>query len=136
MDDIRDTIQLETCLSEWGFARFHAKQIQEWLWKKGAQTFDEMTNLPLALRKKMAEFFTFHKTTIAVEQRSKDGTAKFLFALHDDNRVEGVLIPTDTRVTACISSQAGCRCSALFALRGAWVLFAICTMPKFLTNIC
>jgi 23S rRNA (adenine2503-C2)-methyltransferase len=118
MDDIRDTTQLETCLSEWKVAPFRIRQIQEWLWKKGAQTFDEMTNLPLALRQKLIETFTFHKTTIDIERRSTDGTAKFLFSLHDGIRIEGVLIPTETRVTACISSQAGCPLQCTFCATG------------------
>ncbi|MDR1346030.1 MAG: 23S rRNA (adenine(2503)-C(2))-methyltransferase RlmN, partial [Bacteroidales bacterium] len=118
MNDIRDTCNLKTTLSEWGEPAFRAKQIEEWLWKKGAQTFGEMYNLPLKLRQKMTETFTFHQTAIVMEQRSKDGTAKFLFALHDDTLIEGVLIPTEARVTACISSQAGCPLQCTFCATG------------------
>jgi len=118
MDDIRNTTQLSTRLQEWNVASFREKQIQEWLWKKGAQSFDDMTNLPFDLRRKMAESFTFHQTVIDIEQRSKDDTTKFLFTLHDLNKVEGVLIPAETRVTACISSQVGCPLQCSFCATG------------------
>lgn len=101
-----------------GEKKFRAKQLWEWLWMKSAKSFDEMTNLSLAFRDKLKEHFTFHVMTIANGQRSKDGTVKYAFRLNDGFLVEGVLIPTSERVTACISSQVGCSLSCTFCATG------------------
>lgn len=88
--------------------KFRAKQVYEWLWKKGAQDFDQMTNLPLNLREKMKSEFVINHIRVDEMQRSEDGTIKNAVRLYDGKVVESVLIPTDTRITACISSQVGC----------------------------
>jgi len=108
---------LEECLTL-GEKKFRANQVWEWLWLKSARSFDEMTNLSLAFRAKLAEHFTFHTMTIANKQKSSDGTIKYAFKLHDGFLVEGVLIPTRDRVTACISSQVGCSLSCTFCATG------------------
>ncbi|MDR2868301.1 MAG: 23S rRNA (adenine(2503)-C(2))-methyltransferase RlmN [Bacteroidales bacterium] len=118
-EDIRDTEQLPIFLKEINEPAFRLKQINEWLWQKGAQTFAEMTNLSAALREKLAAKFSFCQTVIATERRSKDATVKFIFQLHDGLFVEGVLIPSETRVTACISSQVGCPLQCIFCATGA-----------------
>ena len=97
-----------------GEKSFRAKQIYEWLWSKKARSFDEMTNVPLPLRNKLQEFFFFQSVTVADVQTSVDRTQKFLFKLKDGNYVEGVLIPSKNRVTACISSQVGCGLACSF----------------------
>lgn len=115
MTDIRSITyeELEDFLFSINEKKFRAKQIWSWLWQKGVGSFDEMSNVSQALRAKLAKHFTFHSTTIAREARSKDKTVKFAFGLHDGKYVEGVLIPSGDRVTACVSSQVGCplRCS-------------------------
>lgn len=97
---------------------FRAKQVYEWLWKKAASSFDEMTNLSLDTRKLLQDNFLIRKVTIAKEQKSNDGTIKFAFRLFDGNMVEGVLIPQETRMTACISSQVGCSLTCKFCGTG------------------
>ena len=97
---------------------FKAKQIFEWLWKKSAFSFEEMTNLSKPLREKLIEKFEIKAVKILTQQKSKDGTIKLAFKLWDDNIIEGVLIPTATRMTACVSSQVGCSLSCKFCATG------------------
>jgi 23S rRNA (adenine2503-C2)-methyltransferase len=97
---------------------FRAKQVWEWLWKKSARSFDEMTNLSKELRAKLMEGFTLNAVTIDTFQVSRDRTIKNAFRLADGNIVEGVLIPTETRMTACVSSQVGCSLSCTFCATG------------------
>jgi 23S rRNA (adenine2503-C2)-methyltransferase len=97
---------------------FRAKQVYEWLWKKSARGFDEMTNLPKDLRQKLSSQFSFHTLTVADKQISADKTIKVAFKLFDGNVVEGVLIPTPKRMTACISSQVGCSLTCSFCATG------------------
>ena len=120
MEDIRHITaeQLTDFLLQHGEKKFRATQIQEWLWKRGASTFAEMTNLSVALRQLLEQHFTFQRTAIERRVQSSDGTAKYLFALHDGCRVEGVLIPSGQRVTACISSQVGCALKCAFCATG------------------
>lgn len=120
MKDIRSLSKeelLEAC-EALGEKKFRAKQLWEWLWQKSARSFDEMTNLSKDFRAKLSESFTFHTMTIANSQRSSDGTIKYAFRLNDNHLVEGVLIPTSDRVTACISSQVGCSLSCTFCATG------------------
>ncbi len=98
--------------------KFRAKQVYEWLWLKQAASFEQMTNLPKALRKKLNAHFEIPAVTIADTQKSSDGTIKSAFRLHDGNIAEGVLIPTSKRMTACISSQVGCSLSCKFCATG------------------
>ncbi len=91
-----------------GEKRFRAKQVDEWLWKKSAKDFDQMTNLSLATREKLKEDFVINHIAVDQMQRSDDGTIKNAIKLHDGLTVESVLIPTHKRITACISSQVGC----------------------------
>ncbi len=87
---------------------FRAKQVYEWLWKKSAKDFDQMTNISLATRKRLKEDFVINHIAVDHMQRSSDGTIKNAVKLFDGLTVESVLIPTDSRITACISSQVGC----------------------------
>lgn len=97
---------------------FRAKQIYEWLWMKSATSFDEMSNLSLPLREKLKEVFAILPVKIKKSQKSTDKTMKFAFELHDKYVVEGVLIPTAKRATACISSQVGCSLTCKFCATG------------------
>ena len=98
--------------------KFRAKQVYEWLWQKSAQSFNEMTNLSKEVRNLLEENFTFNILSIKQAQISKDRTIKNAFQLYDNNIVEGVLIPTKTRMTACISSQVGCSLTCSFCATG------------------
>ncbi|KYG76778.1 MULTISPECIES: 23S rRNA (adenine(2503)-C(2))-methyltransferase RlmN [Roseivirga] len=91
-----------------GDKAFRAKQVYEWLWKKSAKDFDQMTNISLSTRDLLKEKFSINHIKVDEMQRSSDGTIKNAVRLHDGMTVESVLIPTGTRITACISSQVGC----------------------------
>ncbi len=97
---------------------FRAKQIYEWLWKKGALSIDEMTNLSLELRNKLHSKFFIDALRVSDEQVSKDRTIKCAFEIEKNKVVEGVLIPTSSRMTACISSQVGCSLACTFCATG------------------
>lgn len=101
-----------------GDKKFRAIQTYEWLWKKNARSFDEMSNLSLELRKKLNEDFDFKTMTVDATQHSSDGTLKSRFKTHDGHLMEGVIIPTDKRNTACVSSQIGCSLSCKFCATG------------------
>lgn len=118
--NIRDlnTAELATFFTSIGEKPFRAKQVDEWLWQKGARSFDEMTNLSSDLRTKLEEYFTIHAVQVAEKQISNDRTIKNAFELYDKNITEGVLIPSTTRMTACISSQVGCSLSCKFCATG------------------
>ena len=103
---------------ELGQPAFRAKQVYEWLWKKQAHTFDEMSNLPLALREQLKEAFALNAITIHSSQISTDKTIKNAFKLYDENIVEGVLIHSSTRMTACVSTQVGCSLTCKFCATG------------------
>jgi len=97
---------------------FRAKQISEWLWMKSARSFEEMTNLPKALREKLNDMFSLNVVNIHQSQHSSDKTIKNTFRLADNNIIEGVLIPTPERMTACVSSQVGCSLTCKFCATG------------------
>lgn len=97
---------------------FRAKQVWEWIWKKSARNFDAMTNLSKTLRDKLKENFVLNAVEIDTYQISRDRTIKNAFRLFDGNIVEGVLIPTDSRMTACVSSQVGCSLTCKFCATG------------------
>lgn len=101
-----------------GEKAFRAKQVYEWLWKKSAVSFDQMTNLSLKTREWLASHYVINAVTIDSAQQSNDGTIKYIFKLHDGHKVEGVLIPTDKRITVCISTQVGCSLSCSFCATG------------------
>ena len=109
---------LEAYFRELGEQKFRAKQVYEWLWQKQAHTFEAMTNLSKDLRLKLTEHFSLPALKIDATQYSADGTIKSRFKTFDDHFVEGVLIPTDSRQTACVSSQIGCSLSCKFCATG------------------
>ena len=110
--------QLISQFTELGEKPFRAKQVYEWIWKKSATDFDEMTNLSLGLRTLLKNQYLINKVIVADKQISADRTIKSGFKLFDENIVEGVLIPTKKRMTACISSQVGCSLSCKFCATG------------------
>lgn len=101
-----------------GEKAFRAKQVNEWLWKVGAQSFDEMTNLSVSTRQLLADHFVINSVSVDEKQISEDRTIKSSFKTSDGKFVEGVLIPTASRMTACISSQIGCSLSCKFCATG------------------
>src|SRR5689334_655473 len=101
-----------------GDKKFRAKQVYEWLWQKHAHSFDAMTNLSKELRGTLASQFSLPALQVDATQYSADGTIKSRFKTVDGHLVEGVLIPTDDRKTACVSSQIGCSLSCKFCATG------------------
>lgn len=110
--------EMKTVFVENGDKAFRAKQLYEWLWKKSARTFDEMTNLSVKTRTFLSESFELPAVSVAEEQISQDKTIKNAFKLADGKITEGVLIPTPKRMTACISSQVGCSLTCKFCATG------------------
>lgn len=106
--------ELRTFFVEHGDRPFRAQQVYEWLWRKSAKDFDEMTNLSLATRDMLKQHFVINHIRVDQMQRSSDGTIKNAVVLHDGLIVESVLIPTETRITACVSSQVGCSLACRF----------------------
>lgn len=111
-------MELVQACEELDVKKFRANQLWEWLWQKSARSFDEMTNLSKDFRQKLSDKYTFNTLSIAHAQKSSDGTIKYAFKLNDGFLIEGVLIPTSNRVTACISSQVGCSLSCTFCATG------------------
>lgn len=101
-------------------SKFRAQQVYEWLWKKSAQSFNQMTNLSKKLRVTLAEHFEIRPIQENLVQQSSDGTVKTRFRLHDAHLIESVLIPVprQNRYTVCISSQVGCSLSCTFCATG------------------
>ena len=87
---------------------FRGNQVYEWLWSKGAHSFEDMTNVAKTTRSMLEDNFVINHIKVDTMQRSTDGTVKNAVRLHDGLVVESVLIPTETRTTACVSSQVGC----------------------------
>lgn len=116
MKDIR-TLSLEDLQNYFvtlGEKPFRAKQVYDWLWSKNLHSIEEMTNLSKELREKIALEYTINPISVDLLQKSKDGTIKNGVKLHDGLLVESVLIPTETRTTACVSSQVGCSLNCEF----------------------
>ncbi|CAM9450003.1 unnamed protein product [Chrysoparadoxa australica] len=117
--NVLDLNALKAYLKDIGQPAYRGKQIQEWLFKKGASSFDEMSNLPASLRQQLTEGASIGSLELVTEQVSKDGTRKRAYALRDGQVIESVLMPySDGRRTACISSQAGCAMGCVFCATG------------------
>ena len=97
-----------------GFDTYRGKQVYEWIWKKSTYSFDEMTNLSKDVRIMLETDFVINHIEVDKIQKSSDGTIKNAVKLFDDYTVESVLIPTDDRTTACVSSQVGCSLDCKF----------------------
>ena len=105
---------LRTFFLDKGFQAFRGNQVYEWLWKKSLKDIDQMTNISKDIRDILKSEFVINYIEIESVQKSSDGTIKNAIKLHDGLTVESVLIPTKTRMTACISSQVGCSLNCKF----------------------
>ena len=106
--------QLRDFFVSQGDKSFRGNQVYEWLWKKSAHTFVDMTNISKETRQMLEDNFVINHIEVDTVQRSADGTIKNAVRLHDGLIVESVLIPTKTRTTACVSSQVGCSLDCTF----------------------
>lgn len=110
--------ELEDFLLSLGMKKYRVNQVYQWIYKKGAVSFDEMTDLSLEHRSILAEKVYISSLTLIRALLSSDGTEKYLFELEDGNRIESVLIPDEDRLTLCISTQVGCALGCRFCLTG------------------
>ncbi|ASA96250.1 ribosomal RNA large subunit methyltransferase N [Anoxybacillus flavithermus TNO-09.006] len=105
---------LQSWIEQQGEKPFRATQIFEWLYKKRVTSFEDMTNIPKALRERLDEHFVITTLKTLVQQTSKDGTMKFLFELHDGYSIETVLMRHDYGNSICVTTQVGCRIGCTF----------------------
>ena len=110
--------ELEAALEARGIERFHARQLYRWIYKRGVTDVNLMTDLGLALRERLTLEFTITTPRIVGDERSTDGTRKFVLELADARRIESVFIPDTPKMTFCISTQVGCAMSCGFCLTG------------------
>lgn len=116
--------EVENLLTGLGHPSFRARQIWEWVYQQYASSFEEMTNLPLAMRDQLGELFALGEFTMVSSQRSSDKqTTKVLFRLPDDQLIETVLMKYKKRRTLCISTQAGCAMGCVFCATGQMGFF-------------
>ena len=111
--------QLQDFFVAQGDQSFRGSQVYEWLWNKGAHSFEDMTNISKQTRQMLQDNYVINHIRVDVMQRSSDGTIKNAVKLHDDLTVESVLIPTPKRTTACVSSQVGCSLNCKFCATAA-----------------
>ena len=105
---------LQTLFAEWGEPSFRAAQVYDWIWAKGVHAISDMRNIPTALQTKLSAEYAIHPISVTQAQHSEDGTIKNAVKLPDGLIVESVLIPTEKRITACVSSQVGCSLNCAF----------------------
>lgn len=111
-------VELESFIQKSDLPSYRTRQLIHWIYKKYAQSIDDITEFSKDLRKKIAEVAYISNLEILRRQLSKDGTEKFLLGLGDGESIESVLIPEADRLTLCISSQVGCAMGCRFCLTG------------------
>lgn len=118
--------ELIDLMTEFGEPKFRGKQLHEWIHKHNARSYDDMKNLPKALREKLGAKYPLSSSNVKYAQDSSDGTKRFLFDLEDGNSIETVAMssdPTDenqsaSHLTVCVSSQVGCPMLCAFCATG------------------
>ena len=113
-----DRSALESALTAAGHQRFHARQIFQWIYRRGVVEAAAMTDLSRELRATLADRFTLTTPTLVLREKSADGTEKFLLRLADQRQIESVFIPDTPAMTFCISTQVGCAMACAFCLTG------------------
>lgn len=111
--------EIETFISDLGKEKYRARQVMKWLYRSGATSFDEMTNLSKDFRTRLIAISRISTLEIKEIQTSQDTTKKVLFKLEDGNFIESVLIPGKNHWTLCVSSQVGCKMRCRFCLTGS-----------------
>lgn len=110
--------ELQNTVISLGMPVFTAKQIAEWIYKHRVKSFDDMSNISIKNRTLLSEKFEIGFSEPVLEQKSIDGTAKYLFKTSKNHLIESVFIPEEDRATLCISSQVGCKMNCLFCMTG------------------
>lgn len=127
--------ELKAVATEVGAKAFVGKQIAEWIYGKRVKSIEQMTNLSKAVRAKLAERFTIGCSAPVDEQRSVDGTVKYLYATAKGDFIETVYIPDGERATLCVSSQVGCKMGCAFCMTGRQGYVASLTATDILNQI-
>ncbi|MFQ5720656.1 MAG: hypothetical protein ACE5IK_14045, partial [Acidobacteriota bacterium] len=130
-----DRASLERIMARIGEAPFRARQIYRWMYGREAQDFETMTDLPQALRRKLAERFSLHRPEPMQVQDSTDGTRKYLLSLREGGKVESVYMPESGRITLCISAQIGCALDCRFCLTARLGLVRNLSAGEILTQV-
>ncbi len=135
--DFRDLTldEVEQIVARAGERSYRAGQILHWVHARGAETFDEMRDLPASLRNYLKQNFTIGHPVSSFVSRSSDGTRKLLIRLDDAEEIESVIIPTEKRVTLCMSSQVGCAMACEFCATARMGLHRNLTSSEMLAQI-
>lgn len=128
--------ELKDVALECGLPKFAAKQMADWLYKKRVLSIDEMTNLSLANRNLLSEKYDVGRSLPVDDQRSIDGTVKYLFKTDTGKFIESVMIPEDERATLCVSSQVGCKMNCLFCMTGKQGFNGNLSANEILNQVC
>ena len=110
--------ELEAALSPLGVERFRAGQMYRWVYRRGLERFDGMTDLSLRLRGQLETMLTLTTPAVRAREQSSDGTQKYLLTLADGRTIESVFIPDTPAMTFCVSTQVGCAMRCGFCLTG------------------
>lgn len=129
LDELKESVKLL------GMPAFTAQQIADWMYKKGIQSFDEMTNLSKINREKLAEAFYLGVSAPESESISKDGTKKYLYKTQEGKFIEAAYIPEKTRATLCVSSQVGCKMGCEFCMTGRQKFFGNLTAAEIVNQL-
>lgn len=108
------TTELESLAESLGEKNFRGRQIAAWLYKKNAESIDQMTDLSADFRKRLGKNAVLRHVEIIAESKSPDGTTKFLLGLEDGQQIEAVLLPYEDRISLCVSTQVGCAAGCTF----------------------
>ena len=135
--DFRDLTleEVEQLVTDAGERRYRARQILHWVHARGAESFDEMRDLPASLRNYLKQNFTIGHPVSSFVSRSSDGTRKLLIRLDDAEEIESVIISTEKRVTLCMSSQVGCAMACEFCATARMGLHRNMTSSEMLSQI-
>jgi len=138
MPDIKNMAidELENLFLSMGEDKYRAEQAALWIYRGLAPSFNHMTNLPVKLREKLDELCWISALSPIKEQKSRDGTRKYLFKLQDGNLIEGVLIPETDHLTICISTQVGCALGCKFCLTGKGGFIRNLKTSEIINQIC
>ncbi len=128
--------ELKDVALECGLPKFAAKQMADWLYKKRVLSIEEMTNLSLANRNLLSEKYDVGRSLPVEDQRSIDGTVKYLFKTDAGKFIESVMIPEDERATLCVSSQVGCKMNCLFCMTGKQGFNGNLSANEILNQVC
>lgn len=110
--------EMQEALAIHDLPKFRAKQVWNWIYQRGVRDFESMGNLPKDMRVLLSDYYSIERPSVVTEQRSTDGTIKWLLAMSDGQQIETVYIPEEKRGTLCVSSQVGCTLTCRFCHTG------------------